>query len=111
MRFTHRAPGVSEIAFAEDLTDSKAGGRWGVPTGWPIVERADLDNAADDAFYPPWIRVSEIDVAIDRADAKAGCRWAAPTGWPIVESADLDNASVEAFYPPWIMGFPKSLSR
>ena len=45
--------GVSKIAVAIDLADSNAGGRWAAPTGWPIVERVDLDNAAVDAFYPP----------------------------------------------------------
>ena len=103
---------VSEIAFAKDLTDSKAGDRWAAPTGWPIVERADLDNAAVDDFYPPRIRgASEIEFAVDLTDSNAGGRWAASTGWPIVERADLDNAAVDAFYPPWIRGFPKSLSR
>ena len=104
--------GVSKIAVAIDLTDSKAGGRWAAPTGRPIVERADLDNAAADAFYPLWIMgVSKIDVAIDLTDPKAGGRWAAPTGWPIVGWADLNNAAVDAFYLPRISGFPKSLSR
>ena len=48
--------GVTEIDVAVDLADSKAGDRWAAPTGWPIVDRADMDNAAVDTFYPPWIR-------------------------------------------------------
>ena len=47
---------IPEIAFAIDPTDSNAGGRWAAPTERPISERADMDNAAVDAFYPPRMR-------------------------------------------------------
>ena len=56
MRFAHRGSGVSKIDVAIDLAESKAGGRRAAPTGRPIVERADFDNAAADASYPPLIR-------------------------------------------------------
>ena len=87
--------GISKIAVEIGRTDSKASGRWAAPTGWPIVERADLDNAAVDEFYTHWIRgFSEIDGVIDLTDSKAGGRWGAPTRRPIVERADSDNAAV-----------------
>ena len=88
-------PGISKIADAIGRVDSKASGRWAAPTGWPIVERTDLDNAAVDEFYTHWIRgFSEIDGVIDLTDSKAGGRWGAPTRRPIVERADSDNAAV-----------------
>ena len=36
IRFTRQGSGNARIAFAIDLADSKAGGRWAAPTGWPI---------------------------------------------------------------------------
>ena len=88
---------VSDITFAIDRTDKKAGGRWASPTGGPMRRKCRFGKRGRRCVLLAVVQgVAEIAYATNRTDKIQVVDGPPLLGGRYVERADLDNAVADA---------------